>query len=747
MLNQRIWQALRWIFIQGILTLVVLCGLVPQDGQAKIGDTLTLEEESPVQISAEKLSYIADKHLFIAEGGVEITYRKANIYADYIEFNEETGDALAIGNVLYEEEGEKAIADQLEFNFDTQKGIVKMGQMALADDQYITGKEIVKIGEKQYEIHNGTFSACNTEHPAWKLGSTTAIIHEEQYLQAWNTVGYIKGIPVFYFPYFVYPIKTERQTGLLVPGLGYSTTRGFHITNQFFWALGKSQDATFGHTYTDERGNQFDLEYRYLYSETSKGNLTSSYARDTLDQEDKWRFLLGHEQSFPWSIRGVANVDWTSDSKFDENFSEDYDERTNTKLHSSVSLTRNFSQHSFRLLLDQVDDLTDSSKERKDRRLPDFSFTSQKQQVFGTPLYLQQKTQVARLQKNLKKEVTKNGETTTKEETTEFSRVDVNPTFSVPFNLLGPALSVNPQVELRWTYYTHDAATAENPDLAAKSIDRQYYATSLRFDGPKVQRIFDLGVQRRVQKLKHLIEPNLTFSYAPGIDESDYPKFDSVDRIGSINQTRLMSYGITQRILSKRVTEEEWTRYQDDPEEVEVDELGASTTEIVTLDINQSYNFEADEYPLSNIDMTLKFDTPGDRYELTLRSGYDMYMTQFVRTDIDFQGTLWEGFTAKATWRREASVNRAKDLVTSVTQFLDVDTQLTLFTKFGLSYRGRFNLETNERIEDNVGFNYTGQCWTLTSSYTQQFVSDEWDQGFRILIELKHLGKLFDING
>jgi LPS-assembly protein len=225
----------------------------PQQIEATIGEGLEMTEGQPLNIRAESLTYFSEHNLFVAEGSVEITYRTARLTADRVEFNEVTGDAVAIGNVVYEEEGETLVADQMELNIDSRLGIVHRGELSLAEDQYITGQEIEKIGGNTYLIRKGSYTACSSSHPAWKFRSSWAKVHQGEYLQAWNTVGYVQGIPIFYFPYFIFPIKTERQTGVLVPEIGRSSSNGFTISDSFFWAISKSQDLTLTHTYYEKR--------------------------------------------------------------------------------------------------------------------------------------------------------------------------------------------------------------------------------------------------------------------------------------------------------------------------------------------------------------------------------------------------------------------------------------------------------------------------------------------------------------
>ena len=52
-----------------------------------------------------------------------------------------------------------------------------------------------------------------------------------------------------------YPTKEEdRATGILFPTYGISSLRGQSIHNAFFWAINRSQDATFMHDWYSKAG-------------------------------------------------------------------------------------------------------------------------------------------------------------------------------------------------------------------------------------------------------------------------------------------------------------------------------------------------------------------------------------------------------------------------------------------------------------------------------------------------------------
>ena len=58
-----------------------------------------------------------------------------------------------------------------------------------------------------------------------------------------------------YLPIFYYPIQEDdRATGFLIPTYGTSTVRGQSLSNAFFWAIGRSQDATLYHDWFSKTG-------------------------------------------------------------------------------------------------------------------------------------------------------------------------------------------------------------------------------------------------------------------------------------------------------------------------------------------------------------------------------------------------------------------------------------------------------------------------------------------------------------
>ncbi len=176
-------------------------------------------------------------------------------------------------------------------------------------DVYFYGDKVEKLGPRKYRITNGGFTTCVQPTPRWQLTSSTVVLNVDHYTMLRNAVLNVKGVPMFYTPILYYPTKREdRATGILIPTYGTSTLYGQAIHNAFFWAINRSQDATFMHDWYTTAGQGVGGEYRYNYGNGTDGNFNLHW----LDQKER-TFTLddGSTSSLPaaqsYEIRGGAN--------------------------------------------------------------------------------------------------------------------------------------------------------------------------------------------------------------------------------------------------------------------------------------------------------------------------------------------------------------------------------------------------------------------------------------------------------
>ena len=101
-------------------------------------------------------------------------------------------------------------------------------------------------------------------------------LNVDDYALLWNSVFNVKGVPMLYLPCPVLPDQQgESIDRLPAADLGHvASLNGQTIGNQFFWAINRSQDATFMHDWYSKLGQGGGAEYRYNIG-SGTGNVTS----------------------------------------------------------------------------------------------------------------------------------------------------------------------------------------------------------------------------------------------------------------------------------------------------------------------------------------------------------------------------------------------------------------------------------------------------------------------------------------
>jgi hypothetical protein len=114
------------------------------------------------------------------------------------------------------------------------------------------------------------------------MAANSITLHLDDYAFLKNAVFRVKNVPLMFLPIFYYPIQEDnRATGFLIPIYGSTTQRGQSITNQFFWAINRSHDATIEHDWFSKTGQQIGGEYRYVLAPGSQGNTRMSFLKGT----------------------------------------------------------------------------------------------------------------------------------------------------------------------------------------------------------------------------------------------------------------------------------------------------------------------------------------------------------------------------------------------------------------------------------------------------------------------------------
>ncbi len=299
-------------------------------------------------------------NLFIADDDVDIHYAGQRLRADHIEYNDDTTEAFARGNVRYDYENQHLEADEAHYNVGTGRGTfinvrgtVKIERQPnptiLVTDNplYFEARAVDRLGNDFYIIHQGWITVCDPRRPKWQFYAPRARVHLGKTMALVNANFRLFRVPLVWMPYATAPAGSNiRQSGLLVPVAGNSTSKGFVFGYEFYWAPATWMDTTLGAQYLSRRGSGERAQFRAAPWE----NTTVRYDYfGVIDREHQG----GHEQRFaaqsllPHHWRFVADINELSSLTFRLVFSPTYGEAINSDIRSSTFLTNNFNGFSF----------------------------------------------------------------------------------------------------------------------------------------------------------------------------------------------------------------------------------------------------------------------------------------------------------------------------------------------------------------------------------------------------------------
>jgi LPS-assembly protein len=536
--------------------------------------TKTEEEVTIRAVQQEK-----DGPVYHLRGAVEIHYRAYILDADQVTYNTDSGDTELEGHVVldggpYDEHVE---ASHGAYNIRTETGtfysVVGTIGLRLRKSRYVlttsnpfafTGKVVEKQGPDHYMVRQGTVTTCDLPHPKWLFNAQRISVDVDGTAKIYKSDFRLMGIPVLYFPYVTHPIqKQERQTGLLIPSFGNSSTKGWIAGDSVYWVFNRSSDATLGAEYYSKRGWFQRGEFRARPSESSyvyfnyQGIADRGIGSPPQDQggEDA-RFLA--ERSFG-TFRGVANVDYLSSFVFRIAFTDVYTQAIDSEVRSQIFLSNTTNGFHFNALAERYQDFevcvpppppeTGSCSTITQTELvrilhtPSVFISGEERQLGNSPLYWSFESAAEGLQRRQAPQGLQPGLRTA----ALVGRFDLAPSLTMP--VLWRGWSFRPALTLRDTLYTEQAPLASPGTAAADVLNRKSLETSVEVRPPALSRVFDRPWLGR--KWKHVIEPRMRYDYVTGVNNfASILRFDATDVLTNTNE---IEYSLVNRLYAKHL--------------------------------------------------------------------------------------------------------------------------------------------------------------------------------------------------
>lgn len=509
-----------------------------------------------VSWAAARQEYIQEK-VVVLEGDVKIHYQDVDITADRITHNLETKDLIAEGNVILDQGPRRLSANRLEYNLESKTGTLYEAKASLEPSMYFRGEKIEKLDEDTYRMTNGVFTSCDIEDPAWSFRVASGTITMNDYARLNDLSFRAKRLPLFWAPYILWPTKSDRSRGVLIPKIGFSNRFGAYVGNAYFLPVGPSFDSTI---YADVYGKGYyaaGTEIRYVPSESTRGRLEAYLVRNPdLDElrgydELEWKAAYTHTQNdLPGGFRGVIDIQEFSSLEFFKRFERNFNLNTISSIYSTAYLTKNRPRYSVNIRTDRREHFLGPGEALTFEQLPTAELNWYPMRIGNSPLYATLESSLSHLRTGAPDD----DDPETREDAS-YWRADLYPTVSMQLRT-PPWLSVKPELSFRQTYYTSRRDPASpNRSIEDEPVTRSYGQAQLEVVGPSFSKIFngDIG---GFNKFKHLIEPRARYLHTTDIRNQDLVvRFDTVDSPYLPIVRDSLEYSVTQRVIAREKKE------------------------------------------------------------------------------------------------------------------------------------------------------------------------------------------------
>ena len=284
----------------------------------------------PLYAEADYGYYDSEDYAELA-GNVQVNQGAQQINADKVTINLKDNVAVAHGNVMVMDSGENSgnnaknmvstakgsslnsqglisVADEIAYQTDTTKATAKDVAFASVPMQaHGYAKQLNKVDNSHYEIDDVMFTTCAPENPTWQINAKNLDINTETGRgEVYNATFKIKDKPIFYLPYFNFPVDDRRASGFLVPKAGFSNDGGLRVETPYYFNLAPNYDLTLTPTIFSTRNPMLIGDFRYLTKDFGAGEVIASYLPSDKEyqNEDRSRVLYNHF----WQSKTIPNL-------------------------------------------------------------------------------------------------------------------------------------------------------------------------------------------------------------------------------------------------------------------------------------------------------------------------------------------------------------------------------------------------------------------------------------------------------
>jgi LPS-assembly protein len=411
--------------------------------------------DGTIEVTSNAAQIIKDE-LAAFQGNVTISTSSSVITADSANLKENGRTIEASGDVVYNDALLQVNSLGIEANAELELLQLQSTEYQIRGINGRGGADLLSISrERGVVLEDVSFTTCPKGGEDWRIQASEISIRKgKPFGEAKHTRFYIGNVPVFYLPYFAFPITTERQTGFLFPEVGSSSSTGIEYEQPFYWNIAPNIDTTFSTRFMTNRGLQLKNEWRYL-TEQHSGELQLEYLPNDTDTDENdpryfYRFSHQGKLSDNWSVN--ADISDISDNNYIVDLRSDFYNQADTHLYRQAGVSYFSEEIDFSMFI--RDFTTIGNFDDNYRALPEAKLGYST--ALNKWLNFDVKSELAYFENRL-------------EARPDTLRFHIEPSLSIPYQRAWGELLA--QVSVIHTYYDQDIADIENTELE-ESVDR-----------------------------------------------------------------------------------------------------------------------------------------------------------------------------------------------------------------------------------------------------------------------------------
>ena len=646
------------------------------DSLAQIEDSVKKSRrgalEDPVAYEAkDSIVFMMDSKNAYLYGKGKVDYQNITLTSENITMNMDSSIVHAIGAVdslgrlygkpVFKQGKDEYESETMSYNFDTRRGFIT-NVTTEQQEGFLYSEEAKKGKDNELYLRRGRYTTCDEEHPHFYIALSKAKVHTGKDVFSGPAWLVVEDVPLpIAIPFAYFPFTSKYSSGFIMPSYGDENSRGFYLRDGgYYFAVNDYWDLKItGEIFTKGSwglGAQTTYKKRYKYS----GNFYFNYQVTKTGEKNLPDYSVTKNFKLQWRHQQDSKMNPNSSFSASVNFAtQSYEKNNLTSLYnptsyaqstrtSSVSYSRSFPK--IGLSLSSSFNITQNMRDSTiSLTLPNLSINLQKFYPFKKKVQVGKQKWYEKI--SMSYSGTLQNSITTKEDQLLHSNlikdwnngmrhtIPISASFTllkyiniVPmFNYterwysrkVNQSWDTENQSVLRDTIYGFNRVYNYNLSLSANTKAYVFFQPNKKIFGDKIQMV------------RHVISPSISFSYAPDFSASRYGYYKTYTKTDMDGNVSLVEYSPYQgAIYSYPGRGKTGSISFDIGNNIEMkiksdsDSTGVKKVSIIDeLGANLSYNLAAKQQPWSNLSTRLRLKW--GKFALNLNTTWMTYAYEF----------------------------------------------------------------------------------------------------------------------